>query len=100
VDLLDGLGYDCYWAMNEDKGLWRITGCWDPRYSKPQVNSLVQSSSGLIYFCEFLHACALLAQGDMLYFIQFWTNIACVRRDDELWHAALESHNHAFDEEK
>ena len=31
VDLLDQLGFDCFWAGNAGQ-LWRLTGCWHDSY--------------------------------------------------------------------
>lgn len=41
IGFLDNLNFDCFWAMNGRKGLWRITGCWDESYRSPRVWSNV-----------------------------------------------------------
>ena len=31
MDLLDQVGFDCFWAGNAGQ-LWRLTGCWHDSY--------------------------------------------------------------------
>lgn len=37
IDLLDNLGFDCYWAASQKMPLLRITGCTDEKYENDEV---------------------------------------------------------------
>jgi hypothetical protein len=39
IELLDSMGYDCYWAMNSGK-LVRLTGCWSDSYHRKKFSNL------------------------------------------------------------
>jgi FkbM family methyltransferase len=40
IDVLDQLGYDCYFAGNHGQ-LWRVTGCWHDSYHKKAWSNIV-----------------------------------------------------------
>lgn len=55
IELLDQLGYDCYWALNSGN-LTRITGCWHDDYNEKWWSNVACISRKEIYTSKFMES--------------------------------------------